>query len=135
MMIRVENQEIIVTAYQNELKIPLKFVESPPEWEDFKDNHERIKGWILTSDMFDVFEKEISIDNLNVEIAKNILVHMLELSVQYIAKIIIEEGVAVLIVNSYNEESKYLLSTIGLLEDVRIIFAEIKEKGKGTRPC
>ncbi len=135
MMIHVENQEIIITAYKNELKIPLETVELPPEWKDFEAGKEGINQWILTSDIFDIFEKEVSIENLNAETAKDVLAHMLELSIQYIAKIIIEEGVAVLIVNSYNDETKYLLSTIGLLEDIRIIFAEIKEKGKEIAPC
>ena len=129
MMIHVENQEIIIKVYQDELRIPLESVELPPEWEDQKVNKEDIHRWILTSDIFDIFEEEISIEDLNIETVKEVLAHMLELSIQYIAKISIEEEVAVLIVNSYNEDKKHLLSTIGLLEDVRIIFAEIKEKG------
>ena len=35
-----------------------------------------------------------------------------------------------MIQNSYNEKNKYLYSTIGLVDDVRIIFAEIKEVKK-----
>ena len=135
MMIHVENQDIIITAYKNELRIPLEIVEVPPEWKRLETDKEGLSKWALTSDIFDIFEEELSMGDLNSETTKDVLAHMLSLSIQYIAKIIIEEGVAVLIVNSYNDEIKYLLSTIGLLEDVRIIFAEIKEKGKDNSPC
>lgn len=130
MMIHVENQEIIITAYKNELRLPLEKVVQPPEWKDFTSGKDAIQQWTLTSDIFDVFEESISIDELNTESVIDVLAQLLDSSIQYIGKIIIEEGVAVLIVNSYNDKTKYLLSTIGLLEDVRIIFAEIKEKGK-----
>lgn len=130
MMIHVENQEIIITAYKSEIKIPLEKVDQPPSWIKVISDTNNSHQWSLTSDIFDLFNETISIDDLNMESVKDILAHLLTLSIQYIGKIIVEEGVAVLIVNSYNDETKYLLSTIGLLEDARIIFAEIKEKDK-----
>lgn len=130
MMIHVENQEIIITAYKSEIKIPLEKVDQPPSWINVISDTNSPHQWSLTSDIFDLFNETISIDDLNMESVKDILGHMLTLSIQYIGKIIVEEGVAALIVNSYNNETKYLLSTIGLLEDARIIFAEIKEKDK-----
>ena len=135
MMIHVEKGEIIITAYQKELKLPLVDDVQPPEWKDLEMKKEGTQQWVLTSDMFDVFEEGLSIDTFSAEVAVELLSKMFEKSIQYIAKIIIEEGVAVLIVNSYNDETKYLLSTIGLLEDARIVFAEIKEKGKELTPC
>lgn len=128
MMIHVEREEIIITAYQNEIRIPLEKVETPPEWNGGEVQSKGECQWLITSDIFDVFEEELSLDALNEEEVKDVLTDLLSKSLQYIAKIIIEEGVAVLMVNSFNRDTRYLLSTIGLLEDIRIIFAEIKQK-------
>jgi hypothetical protein len=127
LLIRVENKEIIITSDQNEIKLPLVIEDQPPEWDTLNLSHKNSK-WIITSDMYDVFEEGVSIQELDSSVVVDVLIRMLEKSIQYIAKIILEEGVAVLIVNSYNDKNKHLLSTIGLLEDIRIIFAVIKRK-------
>jgi hypothetical protein len=127
LLIRVENKEIIITSDQNEINLPLVIEDQPPKWEALNLFTKKSK-WVITSDIYDVFEEDISIDDLDSSVVVVVLAKMLEKSIHYIAKIILEEGVAVLIVNSYNEHNKHLLSTIGLLEDTRIIFTEIKRK-------
>lgn len=82
----------------------------------------------MTSDIFDVLDESIQGYGFDEDTIRQVFKDLLLSSIQFIAKVAKEEDNAVLIQNTYQPTNKYFLSTIGVLEDAMIIFAEIKQK-------
>ncbi len=125
MMVRVEGDHIQISAYQHEARLPFLPKDTPDSIMGVVGHRKGGSSYILTSDVFDCFNLKFKEKRLDKDSMHDIIYHLLESSIQFIAKISKEENLPVLIQNSYDEKSTYFLSTIGLLDDTRIIFAEI----------
>ncbi len=137
-LIRVVDDEVIISAYQSEAKIPYQPIDTPPDILGVLVHRNGPEALEVTSDIFDVLDLPFNDTELDAVSLQDLLSTLVLASIQFIAKISKEEDNAVLIQNSYNAGNKYFLSTIGLVGDTRIIFVEIKEatntkKGKVIR--
>ncbi|BCR35192.1 hypothetical protein [Mariniplasma anaerobium] len=127
MMIEVVSNEIVVTVYQHKTMIPYLPVDMPKTFDEIMGHSKKGLNMAIISDIYDVYKKTITVTNFSPSTVKEILAKLLAGSIQYMAAISVEEGLPILLVNSYKEKDRYLLSTIGLVDDARIIFAEIYE--------
>lgn len=126
MMIKVEDDMISINAYQHETKIPFIPKDLPIPIEEVLGHRKGEITYELTSDIYDCLNFNFKEKSLEKENMLDIFHHLLNASIHFIAKISKEENLPVLIQNSFDEKKMYFLSTIGLLDDARIIFAEIK---------
>lgn len=126
-LIRVVDDKVIISAYQSEVKMPYNPIDTPPDISGVLVHRKGNVSLEVTSDVFDVLELPFDTNDFEDVTLKEIFKDLVLASIQFIAKVSVEEDRAVLIQNSYNTKSKYFLSTIGLIDDTRIIFAEIKE--------
>lgn len=130
MMVKVDGDLITINAYQNEVKIPYNPKDNPDSIKRVVDHRKEGLPYEITSDLFDCVNLNFKEKNLERDVMLDIFHQLLEASVQFIAKISKEENIPVLIQNSYIENSSYFFSTIGLIDDTRITFAEITPSTK-----
>jgi hypothetical protein len=126
MLIRVVGHEITLNVHQSEVKIPYQPINIP---NDIKKALVHRKGNMLlevTSDIFDVEAFRFKDHDFDRDTIKALFKALLLASIQFIAKVSVDEDNAILIQNTYIENQQYFLSTIGVLDDALIIFAEIK---------
>lgn len=138
MMIRVEDDHVSINVYQHETKLPYQPKENPDPIEGVVGHRKGSLSFELTSDIFDCLNLNFKENRLDKDTMIEIFNQMMNTSLPFIAKISKEENLPVLIQNSFDEKKMYFLSTIGLLDDARIIFAEIKQvekikRGKATK--
>lgn len=126
-LIHVVNDDIIITSHQKEVHLSYQNEGLLPNINNAINHNDKGISFEITSDIYDILEEPIVLDNFSPETIKVLLTKLLGGSIQYIAKIIKEEGLPVLLVNTYNKDDNYLLSTIGLVDDTRIIFAHINK--------
>ena len=126
MLIKVEDDVISINAYQHETRIPFIPKDQPNAIEEVLEHRKGEITYEVTSDIYDCLNFNFKEKNLEKENMLDIFHHLLDASIHFIAKISKEENLPVLIQNSFDEKKMYFLSTIGLLDDTRIIFAEIK---------
>lgn len=126
MMIKVDDDYVSINVYQHESKVPYQPKENPDPIEEVLGHRKGNLSFELTSDIFDCLNFNFKEKNLDKDTMLEMFNQMLESSLPFIAKISKEENLPVLIQNSFDEKKMYFLSTIGLLDDARIIFAEIK---------
>ncbi|MCF7930466.1 MAG: hypothetical protein K9L02_03030 [Acholeplasmataceae bacterium] len=131
MLIRVDGDKVILNAYQREWEAPFLPLDQPVAIEEVLVHRKGSKKYHITSDIFDVIDyafQDKELDSLN---AKKLLVALVESSMQFIAKITVEENLPALLQASYFEKEGRLYVTIGLIDDTRIIFCDIRKvKGK-----
>ena len=126
MLIKVEDDMISINAYQHETRIPFIPKDQPNAIEEVLEHRKGEITYELTSDIYDCLNFNFKEKSLEKENVLDIFHQLLDASIHFIAKISKEENLPVLIQNSFDEKKMYFLSTIGLLDDARIIFAEIK---------
>lgn len=126
MLIKVEDDMISINAYQHETRIPFIPKDQPNAIEEVLEHRKGEITYELTSDIYDCLNFNFKEKSLEKENMLEIFHQLLDASIHFIAKISKEENLPVLIQNSFDEKKMYFLSTIGLLDDARIIFAEIK---------
>lgn len=126
MLIKVENDMIIINAYQRETRIPFVPQEQPNAIEKVLGHRKGEITYEITSDIYDCLNFNFKEKSLEKENMLDIFHQLLDASIHFIARISNEENLPVIIQNSFDEKKMYFLSTIGLLDDIRIIFAEIK---------
>ena len=125
MLIKVENDMISINAYQHETRIPFVPKDQPDAIEGVLGHRKGEITYEMTSDIYDCLNFNFKDKSLEKENMLDIFHHLLSGSINFIANISKEENLPVLIQNSFDEKKMYFLSTIGLLDDARIIFAEI----------
>ncbi|MBU1142085.1 MAG: hypothetical protein KKH92_00405 [Firmicutes bacterium] len=130
MMIRMEGNHIIINAYQHETRIEYSPKDQPDPIEGITGHRKGSQAFSITSDIYDCLNLNFKEKNLDSNTMRDIFTALFESSIQFIAKVSSEENTSVLIQNSFDERNMYFLSTIGLLDDARIIFAEIKPSTK-----
>ncbi len=128
MLIQLKDGKIHIEAYKKEMSIEYNPVDAPNPIKGWVVHRNNEKLYLLTSDIFDVIDQELYLENFKEESIKEYISKLLEASLQFIGKIIETEDKGVLIQSTYNEEKEYVLITIGLLNDARIIFCEIKKE-------
>ena len=126
MLIKVEDDMISINAYQHETRIPFIPKDQPNAIEEVLEHRKGEITYELTSDIYDCLNFNFKEKSLEKENMLDIFHQLLDASIHFIAKISKEENLPVLIQNSFDEKKMYFISTIGLLDDARIIFAEIK---------
>lgn len=82
---------------------------------------------LINSDVFDLFDEKIGLNGFEYKDILECYYHFIVNSIDFIASISNENDEGVLIQNTFNKEKGLFLSTIGLLNDSRIIFLEIRE--------
>jgi hypothetical protein len=128
MLIYVKESTIYIHAYEKEFQIPFNPSDTPP---DIKGVAVHIKDpyqYTLTSDIFDTINYPYHDTVLTEANIHDTFVALLEASIQFIATISHNEDTAVLVQNTFSEDKGYFMSTIGLVDDTRILFAHIKPK-------
>lgn len=128
MTIYVDDNEVVVTSYQKEVRFPYSPKQEPSTIEEIAVHRKDRLEYLLTSDIYDAFEISYPLDRFDEETVKELLIELLEGSIQFLARISKEEDLAILIQTSYHQSQHKLISTIGLIGDARILFVELKEK-------
>jgi hypothetical protein len=135
MMIYVKDQLIHIQVYQKVYTLPITPSDTPNDIRGVVVHRKGPHPYIITSDIFDVNKLDYEDNIFNEATIHTLFVSLLEASIQFIGNISQNENTAVLIQNTFSQEKKYFLSTIGLIEDARIIFADIKIKERETPTC
>jgi hypothetical protein len=87
-------------------------------------NGEEIK---ITSDVLDVLGYKGRYPNIDEQTVKEIFHRLLVGSIQFIGKVSKEYNSPVIIQNTYFEKTKRFMSTIGLFDDIRIVYIDIEK--------
>jgi len=127
-LVRVIDNEIELTAYRQEAKMKYHPIDTPPDIKGILVHRKGRNTIEVTSDIYDVMDVSIEGYDFDETTIRQAFKDLLLSSIQFIAKVAKEEDNAILIQNTYQPINKYFLSTIGVLEDAMIIFAEIKQK-------
>jgi hypothetical protein len=135
MMIYVKDNQIYIQVYQKEYTLTMTRSNTPNDIRGVVVHRKGPYPYIITSDIFDVNKLQYEDNIFNEETIYTLFVSLLEASIQFIATISQNEDTAVLVQNTFSEEKKYFLSTIGLIDDIRIIFADIKIKESEASQC
>jgi hypothetical protein len=135
MMIYVKDQQIHIQVYQNEYTLPITPRDTPHDIRGVVVHRKGPYPYNITSDIFDVNNLDYEDTIFDEATIHTLFVSLLEASIQFIATISQNEDTAVLIQNTFSQEKKYFYSTIGLLDDTRIIFADIKIKESEASIC
>lgn len=128
MLIYVKSSTIYIHAYQKEYQIPFTPSDTPPDIKGVAVHRKEPYHYTITSDMFDVIDYPYHETELNEETIHHTFASLLEASIQFIATISHNEDTAVLVQNTFAEDKGFFMSTIGLVDDTRILFAHIKPK-------
>jgi hypothetical protein len=80
----------------------------------------------ISSDVLDVSGYTGTLEVLNQEVYEDIFHKLMLGTIQFIGKISKEYDTPILIQNTFFEKTKRFLSTIGLLDDIRIIYIDIE---------
>jgi len=129
MLIQFKDGKIHIEGYKKEMSIEYHPIDAPKPIDEVGVHIKSKKRYLVTSDIFDMIDQELYLENFNEEAVKEYVSKLFKASLQFIGKIIESEGEGVLIQSTYSEEKEYLLITIGLLSDARIMFCEIKKEG------
>jgi hypothetical protein len=87
-------------------------------------NGEEVK---ITSDVLDVLGYMGRYPNIDEQTVKEIFHRLLVGSIQFIGKVSKEYNSPVIIQNTYFEKTKRFMSTIGLFDDIRIVYIDIEK--------
>ena len=127
MLVQIKDGKIHIEAYKKEMSIEFNPVDAPQLIDGMVEHRNNGKLYLLTSDVFDVIDQNLYLENFNEDSIKEYVSKLLKASLHFIGKVIESEGEGVLIQSTYSEEKEYIIITIGLLNDARIIFCEIKK--------
>lgn len=128
MLIYVKESTIYIHTYEKEFQIPFNSSDTPPDIKGVAVHRKEPYHYTLTSDIFDTINCPYYDTVLNEVSIHDTFVSLLEASIQFIATISHNEDTAVLVQNTFAEDKGYFMSTIGLVDDTRILFAHIKPK-------
>lgn len=80
----------------------------------------------VSSDVLDVIGYTSTLEALNTEVYEDIFHKLMIGTIQFIGKVSKEYDSPVIIQNTYFEKTKRFMSTIGLFDDIRIIYIDIE---------
>lgn len=126
MIIRVEGDDVVLRVGCAELRVPYHPLEQPLPITGRVGHRNGSLNVVVTSDIFNVFELDFKMKDFEEVTIKELVLELLEASIQFIAKIIVEVDTPVLIQSSYSKKDKRFISNICLVDDLPIIFANIQ---------
>jgi len=127
-LLTIENGKYKYKTYKGSYVDDFERMKKPKEHKFLKSLKKDNIKVIINSDVFDLFNEKQKINSFRYKDILECYYSFLINSVDFIASIAEENDEGVLIQNTYSEEKGLFMSTIGLLNDTRIIFIEIRKE-------